>query len=112
MLETLDALKQQATDMSIPLAPASADNMLELKAQESIVRGQVGWSQQSSESSRPLTISGAYDPADFTDCRGFHRALHRGSLGNMYFEVFCMSVYSSSLILISELAFWFKEACL
>ena len=88
MLETLDALKQQATDMSIPLAPASADNMLELKAQESIVRGQVGWSQQSSESSRPLTISGAYDPADFTDCRGFHRALHRGSLGNMYFEVF------------------------
>ena len=62
--------------------------MLELKAQESIVRGQVGWSQQSSESSRPLTISGAYDPADFTDCRGFHRGLHRWSLGNLYFEVF------------------------
>ena len=45
---------QQAADMSIALAPASADNILELKAQESIVRGQVGWSQQSSESSRPL----------------------------------------------------------
>ena len=41
--------------------------MLELKAQESIVRGQVGWSQQSSENSRDLTICGAYDPADFTD---------------------------------------------
>ena len=40
---------------------------MELKAQESIVRGQVGWSQQSSESSLPLTISGAYDSADFTD---------------------------------------------
>merc|ERR1711934_1065692 len=48
-------------------APASADNILELKAQESIVRGQVGWSQQSSENSRDLTICGAYDPADFTD---------------------------------------------
>merc|ERR1712159_658294 len=50
-----------------PLAPASADNILENKAQESTVRGQVGWSQQSSENSRDLTICGAYDPADFTD---------------------------------------------
>merc|ERR1719388_369208 len=58
---------QQATDMSVPLASASADNMLELKAQESTVRGQVGWSQQSSEDSRALTICGAYDPADFSD---------------------------------------------
>jgi hypothetical protein len=58
---------QQATDVSIALAPASADNILELKAQESIVRGQVGWSQQSSENSHPLTVCGAYDPTDFTD---------------------------------------------
>merc|ERR1711924_452941 len=50
-----------------PSAPASPDNILELKAQESTVRGQVGWSQQSSENSRDLTICGAYDPADFTD---------------------------------------------
>merc|ERR1712118_552277 len=50
-----------------PSAPASADNILELKAQESIVRGQVGWSQQSSENAGDLTICGAYDPADFTD---------------------------------------------
>merc|ERR1711977_385703 len=41
--------------------------ILELKAQESLVRGQVGWSQQSSEDSRPLTICGAYDPSDFSD---------------------------------------------
>jgi len=46
---------QQATDTSIALAPASADNILELKGQESSVRGQVGWSQQSAENSRPLT---------------------------------------------------------
>merc|ERR1719398_564166 len=60
---------QQATDMSIPLAPASADNILELKAQESIVRGEVGWSQQSSENSHPLTIchAGPSAAADFTD---------------------------------------------
>ena len=38
-----------------PSAPASADNILELKAQESIVRGQRGWSKQSSESSRPTS---------------------------------------------------------
>merc|ERR1711924_172024 len=50
-----------------PSAPASADNILELKGQESTVRGEVGWSQQSSENSRPMTIRGAYDPADFTD---------------------------------------------
>merc|ERR1712072_1322307 len=50
-----------------PSAPTSADSILELKAQESIVRGEVGWSQQSSENSRDLTICGAYDPADFTD---------------------------------------------
>ena len=78
-------------DSPLPMPEGSVPTalyMLELKAQESIVRGQVGWSQQSSESSRPLTISGAYDPADFTDCRGFHRGLHRWSLGNLYFEVF------------------------
>jgi hypothetical protein len=46
---------QQATDTSIALAPAAADNILELKGQESSVRGQVGWSQQSSENSHPLT---------------------------------------------------------
>jgi len=39
-----------------PLAPASADNILELKAQDSIVRGQVGWSQQSSRNSCPSTL--------------------------------------------------------
>merc|ERR1719388_681519 len=58
---------QQATDMSIAFAPASADNILELKAQESTVRGEVGWSQQSSKNSDPLTLCGAYDAADFTD---------------------------------------------
>merc|ERR1719333_1317848 len=52
-----------------PLAPASAENILELKAKESIVRGQVGWSQQSSENSRPLTLceAGPSAAADFTD---------------------------------------------
>merc|ERR1719482_1705409 len=60
---------QQATDMSIALAPASANSMLELKAQESIVRGQVGWSQQSSKNSCPLTLcyAGPSAAADFTD---------------------------------------------
>merc|ERR1719243_343453 len=60
---------QQATDMSIALAPASADNILELKAVESTVRGEVGWSQQSSENSRPLTVgyAGPSAAADFTD---------------------------------------------
>merc|ERR1719182_831523 len=50
-----------------PSAPGSTDNILELKAQGSTERGQVGWSQQSSESSRALTSCGAYDPTDFTD---------------------------------------------
>merc|ERR1712072_1180153 len=52
-----------------PLAPASADNILEVKAQESIVRGQVGWSQQSSENSDPLTLcqAGPSAAADSTD---------------------------------------------
>merc|ERR1711924_119872 len=50
------------SDMSIALAPASADNMLELKAQESIVRGHVGWSQQSSKNSRSLTLCYAGPP--------------------------------------------------
>jgi hypothetical protein len=57
------------SDMSIALAPAAAGNILELKTQDSSVRGQVGWPQQSSKNSRPLTLcyatpSGA---ADFTD---------------------------------------------
>jgi len=43
------------SDMSTALAPASAGNILELRTQESTVRGQVGWSQQSSKNSRPLT---------------------------------------------------------
>jgi len=37
------------SDMPVALAPAAAGNMLELKTQESTVRGQVGWSQQSSQ---------------------------------------------------------------
>jgi len=36
---------------------AAAGNILELKTQESSVRGQVGWSQQSSKNSRPLTLA-------------------------------------------------------
>merc|ERR1719352_526242 len=44
------------SDMSIALAPAAAGNILELKTQESIVRDQMGWSQQSSEISRPPTF--------------------------------------------------------
>merc|ERR1719327_222018 len=57
-------------DMSIALSPAAAGNILELKTQEPIVRGQVGWSQQSSKNSHPLTLcsatpSGAADlPSD------------------------------------------------
>merc|ERR1719236_406486 len=39
------------SDMSIALAPDAAGNILELKAQESSVRGQVGWSQQSPKNS-------------------------------------------------------------
>merc|ERR1719201_865724 len=44
------------SDMSIALAPAAAGNILELETQESTVRDQVGWSQQSSKNSRPLTF--------------------------------------------------------
>merc|ERR1719174_2614429 len=41
--------------MSIALAPAAAGNILELNRQESTVRRQVGWSQQS-KSPSPLTL--------------------------------------------------------
>jgi hypothetical protein len=44
------------SDMSIALAPAAAGNILEMKTQESTIRGQVGWSQQSSDISVPLTL--------------------------------------------------------
>jgi hypothetical protein len=44
------------SDMSTALAPASAGNILELRTQESTVRGEVGWSQQSSKNSPPLTF--------------------------------------------------------
>merc|ERR1719324_1140682 len=44
------------SDMSTALTPAAAGNILELKTEESSVRGQVGWSQQSSKNSHPLTL--------------------------------------------------------
>jgi len=44
------------SDLSIALAPAAAGNILEMKTQESTIRGQVGWSQQSSDISVPLTL--------------------------------------------------------
>merc|ERR1719161_3021343 len=47
------------SDMSIALAPAAAANILELKIQESTVRGQVGWSQRSSKNSRLETCARA-----------------------------------------------------
>jgi hypothetical protein len=51
------------SDMSFALAPAAAGNILEMKSEESIVRGHVGWSQESSKNSRPLTLcyAGATD---------------------------------------------------
>jgi len=54
---------QQVADMSIALAPAASGNILEMKSEESIVRGHVGWSQESSKNSRPLTLcyAGAAD---------------------------------------------------
>jgi hypothetical protein len=54
---------QQEADMSIALAPAASGNILEMKSEESIVRGHVGWSQESSKNSRPLTLcyAGAAD---------------------------------------------------
>jgi hypothetical protein len=54
---------QQEADMSIALAPAASGNILEMKSEESIVRGHVGWSQESSKNSRPLTLcyAGATD---------------------------------------------------
>jgi len=63
------------SDMSIALAPDAAGNILELKTQESIVRDQVGWSQQSSENSRPPTFcyatpsseAGSFDPAGLSE---------------------------------------------
>jgi uncharacterized protein with ATP-grasp and redox domains len=56
-------------DMSIALAPAAPGKILALKTQESAVRGQVGWSQQSSKNSRPMALcyatpSGAADVTD------------------------------------------------
>merc|ERR1719174_643592 len=44
------------SDKSIALAPTDAGNILELKAQESSFRGQLGWSQQSSKSLQPLAV--------------------------------------------------------
>jgi len=48
--------------MSIALAPAAAGNILEQKMQESTIRGQVGWSQQSSNNSRPFAPMRASAP--------------------------------------------------
>merc|ERR1719482_260922 len=61
------------SDMSIALAPAAAGNILELKTQESTVRSQVGWSQQSSKNSCPLTFCYAtktLSPTDTTKANG------------------------------------------
>merc|ERR1719506_3575046 len=44
------------SDMSVVLASTSADGLLELKTQQSIIRS-FGWSQQSSKDSRPMTLS-------------------------------------------------------
>jgi hypothetical protein len=57
------------SDISIALAPAAAGNILELKTQDSTVKGQMGWSQQSSKNSLPLTFcyAGPSGAADFTD---------------------------------------------
>merc|ERR1719324_739537 len=57
------------SDMSIALAPAAAGNTLELKTEECTVRGQVGWSQQSSTNSHPSTLcyAGPSGAADFRD---------------------------------------------
>merc|ERR1719486_1164159 len=43
------------SDMSVALAPTSADDILELKMQQSTIRS-FGWSQQSSKDSRPMTV--------------------------------------------------------
>merc|ERR1719428_310180 len=60
------------SDMSISIAPASADNFLELKEQESTIGGQsgarednfksLGWLQPSSPNSRQLTLCYATPP--------------------------------------------------
>merc|ERR1719331_1426208 len=62
-------------DMSIPMAQASVDNILELKAQQSL--GSVhrkddfmsgGWGQPSSQNLRPLTaLYALFDPIDFSE---------------------------------------------
>jgi DnaJ-domain-containing protein 1 len=59
------------SDMSITSAPAAAGNMLELKPQESAIRGQVGWSQQSSKNSRPLTPCYATTAADEAETKTY-----------------------------------------
>jgi len=58
------------SDMSTALTPAAAGNILELKTQESSVRGQVGWSQQSSKNSHPLTLCYADYTLDDTPIGG------------------------------------------
>jgi len=44
------------SDMSIALASSAAGNIMERKTQDSTIRGEVGWSQQSSKNSHPLTL--------------------------------------------------------
>merc|ERR1719426_617016 len=50
------------SDMSVALAPTSADAILELKTQHSTSRSN-GWSQQSSNDSRPTTLCYATEAA-------------------------------------------------
>jgi len=58
------------SDISIALEPAAASNILELKTQESTVRSQVGWSQQSpvQQTNRSISLTpcmAVVKPGDF-----------------------------------------------
>merc|ERR1719313_2281592 len=58
------------SDVSIALEPAAASNILELKTQESTVRSQVGWSQQSpvQQTNRSISLTpcmAVVKPGDF-----------------------------------------------
>merc|ERR1719174_86808 len=61
---------RRGLQQAIALAPAAAGNILELKTQEPIVRGQVGWSQQSSKNSHPLALCYAEYTLDDTPIGG------------------------------------------
>jgi len=54
---------QHESDMSVALAPSSADGILELKAQQSTIRS-FGWSQLSSEDSCSMTLCYAAEPSN------------------------------------------------